>query len=309
MRHRIVAGLVAALVLTSCGGGGESRDAAYEEMAETGVAPPRPALAPAPGATDDERIRKLDQAPGATDPGEPAPEAAEQYIAYSWRLGLRLPVSEVEPMMTAHVEACRAAGTDTCIVTNSSLNNQSDDFVSGQLYVRARPDWIESFLAGIDEAAEAVRGEVSYRNQSAEDLTRTIIDTDARLTAQETLQRRLQDLLSRRDGELGDLLAIERELARVTGEVESIRSQLKALRLRVSMSELSVSYETKVPPAGRQRFNPLGEALSDFFYNLSSGLAGVITAFAVGLPWLLLLGLMLFIWLRLIWPRIRRKKS
>jgi len=35
----------------------------------------------------------------------------------------------------------------------------------------------------------------------------------------------------------------------------------------------------------------------------------VITAFAIGLPWLFLIGLMLWIWLRLIWPRIRRKKT
>ena len=307
MTHRLAAGLVAALMLAACGGG-SGGDAAYEDYSETGVSPPMPVMAPATDMAVDESFQKLDEAPGATG-SEPAPDAVEQYIAYTWRLGLRLPVTEVEPVMSGHVEACRAAGTEACIVTNSTLSNQSDDYVSGQLYLRATPDWIETFLASIDEEAEAARGEVSYRNQTAEDLTRTIIDVSARLSAQETLQRRLQDLLSRRDGELGDLLSIERELARVTGEVESIRSQLRALRLRVSMSELSVSYETKVPPAGRQRFNPLGEALSDFFYNLSSGLAGVVTAFAVGLPWLLLLGIMLFIWLRLIWPRIRRKKT
>jgi hypothetical protein len=28
----------------------------------------------------------------------------------------------------------------------------------------------------------------------------------------------------------------------------------------------------------------------------------------VGLPWLILIGALLWIWLRLIWPRIRRKK-
>ena len=95
----------------------------------------------------------------------------------------------------------------------------------------------------------------------------------------------------------------------MTGEIESTDAYLKTLRLRVSMSQLSVNYETKYSPVSSQRFNPLGEALGDFFYNLSSGLAGVITAFAVGLPWLFLIGVMLFIWLRVIWPRIRRKKA
>ena len=32
-------------------------------------------------------------------------------------------------------------------------------------------------------------------------------------------------------------------------------------------------------------------------------------AFAVGLPWLILIGVFVWIWLKLIWPRVRRKKS
>ncbi|MEO0466224.1 MAG: DUF4349 domain-containing protein [Pseudomonadota bacterium] len=253
-----------------------------------------------------EEVLEFDGAPGATG-GES--ETFEQYIAYTHRLGVRLPKDSVEPMMMSHLDACIDAGPAVCIITNSSLNNQSDDYVSGQVFLRAKPDWIETFLASIDAQTETAGGEISFRNTSAEDLTRTIIDTGARLTAQKTLQTRLFGLLERRDGELSDLLAIERELARVTGEIESIESTLKALRQRVSMSELSVQYETKVSSIGPQRFNPLGEALSDFFYNLSSGLAGVITAFAIGLPWLLLIGVFLWVWLRLIWPRVRRKKA
>ena len=294
-------GLAAALVLTACGGGGSSYDAPEREMAGA----VEMAASPAP------RLAK--QAPPSPVPpaqdGEPAPESAEQYIAYSHSLGFRLPVAQVEPVMMGHAAACRAAGTSVCIVTNSNLKNQSDDYVTGNLSIRAKPEWIETFLAGVDDEADEAGGEISYRNTSAEDLTRTIIDTDAQLTASRTLQTRLQTLLETRDGDLADLLAIERELARVNSQIDSTQSYLRALRLRVSMSELSVGYETRQTAFGPRRTNPLGEALSDFFYNLSGGLAGVITAFAVGLPWLFLIGLMLWIWLRLIWPRIRRKKS
>ncbi len=94
----------------------------------------------------------------------------------------------------------------------------------------------------------------------------------------------------------------------MTGEIESIEAQLKALRLRVSMSSLDISYETKVPAFSGSRSNPLGEALGDFFFDFSAALASVITAFAVGLPWLILIGIFLWIWLKLIWPRIRKRK-
>ncbi|WP_233355758.1 DUF4349 domain-containing protein [Henriciella litoralis] len=253
-----------------------------------------------------------DESYGEPIAGPDRPDAepgAEQYIAYSHSLGLRLPKGGVDAMMQAHVKACREAGTNTCIVINSNVYNSNEDYVSGNMSLRARPDWIETFLGAVDEATETAGGDITSRSTSAEDLTRSIIDTSSRLDAQKILQGRLEGLLERRDGTLGDLLQIERELARVTGEIESIEAQLKALRLRVAMSSLDISYETKREPFSASRGNPLGEAFGDFFYNLSMALGSVITAFAIGLPWLILLGILMFIWLRAIWPWVRRRRK
>ncbi|MEM7460468.1 MAG: DUF4349 domain-containing protein [Pseudomonadota bacterium] len=294
------------LGLAACGGGGGD----YERSA----APPAPVMSES--AIDVQADMSFQGKSGrARAPGDPAPEpvagepSVEQFIAYSHSLGMTLPKGEVPPMMAAHTEACRAAGTTTCIVINSNVYSQEEDYASGNLAIRATPEWIETFLTGIDDAATAVGGEITQRSTSAEDLTRQIVDTGARLDAQKTLQGRLLNLLERRDGELGELLQIERELARVTGGIESIEAQLKTLRLRVSMSSLDINYQTKVPAFSGSRENPLGEAFSDFFYNLSSAIAAVITAFAVGLPWILLIGLFLWIWLKLVWPRLRGKKK
>ncbi|MEO1552336.1 MAG: DUF4349 domain-containing protein [Pseudomonadota bacterium] len=292
------------LGLAACGGGD------YERSAE---APISVMSEPVMEYQADQNFSAKSGRPAS--PADPAPDpvagepAAEQYIAYSHSLGMSLPKGEVPPMMAAHTEACRAAGTANCIVINSNVYSQEEDFASGNLSIRATPDWIETFLSGIDAAADAAGGEITQRSTRAEDLTRQIVDTGARLEAQKTLQGRLLNLLERRDGELGELLQIERELARVTGGIESIEAQLKTLRLRVSMSSLDINYQTKVPAFSGSRENPLGQAFGDFFYNLSGAIAAVITAFAVGLPWILLIGLFLWIWLKLIWPRLRGKKK
>lgn len=312
MKQRALLLATATLVLAACGGGSD-----YERSSSPPLPPPPP-------------MAMMDEAMGFDGAGSfksagglqaspvnpiPAPEpqtgepAAEQFIAYSHNLGLTLPKGGVEPMMTSHTAACRAAGTSTCIVINSNVYSQEEDYASGNLSIRATPDWIETFLGAIEGETEAAGGEITQRSTRAEDLTREIIDTGARLDAQKTLQGRLLNLLERRDGELGDLLQIERELARVTGDIESIEAQLKTLRLRVSMSALDINYQTKVPPFSGTRENPLGQAFSDFFYNLSGAIAAVITAFAVGLPWIVLIGVFLWIWLKLLWPRIRGKKK
>nr|WP_290844745.1 DUF4349 domain-containing protein [Henriciella sp.] len=302
MLKKISPAFIALALVASCGGPGGESSAEYDYAME---APAQEvAVSGSRMAMSDDSYSEPSPAPDRPDV-EPGPQ---QYIAYSHSLGLRLPKGSVEPMLQGHVEDCRTAGTETCIVINSNVYNSNEDYVSGNVSIRATPDWIETFLGGVEAETEAADGEITSRSTRAEDLTRSIIDTGARLDAQRTLRSRLEGLLERRDGTLGDLLQIERELARVIGEIESTEAQLRALRLRVSMSSLDVSYETKVPAFSGSRSNPLGEAIGDFFFNLSSAIAAVITAFAVGLPWLVLIGIFLWIWLKLFWPWIRRKR-
>ena len=290
---------LSAFALAACGGGGGT----YEEA--------MPSPAPMTAKSERMQIMSADDAVSEGLVNNPSPNvgepAVEQYIAYSHNLGLSLPKGQVEPLMQAHTEACRTAGTANCIVINSNIWSQDEDNASGSLSLRATPDWIDGFMGSVASDTDKLGGEITQRSTNAQDLTREILDTGARLDAQRTLQGRLMGLLERRDGSLGDLLQIERELARVTGDIESIEAQLKTLRLRVSMSSLDMNYQTKQPAFSATRNSPLGEAFGDFFYNLSGAIAAVITAFAIGLPWIILLGLFLWIWLKLIWPRLRRK--
>lgn len=285
-----IAAVAGALMLTGCG----SERAAYES---------EPSAAP----MEARKRAAMDEA--AEQGGSGGDTAgAVQYIAYAHSLGMRLPVGAIEPTLQSHVDACTKAGPAVCIVTNSWINAYSDVETSASLNLRATPAWIDTFLAGVEAEAEAANGDITNRQTTAEDLTVSIIDTDARLKAQILLQERLEKLLADRPGNLGELLETQRELARVNGEIDSLKSSLAALRQRVDMSQLSIGYETKRNPVSQGALAPLGKAFGDFFYNLASAIAAVVTAFAVGLPWLLLIGALLWIWLRIIWPRIRRKK-
>jgi len=290
-----LAAATAAFVLAACG----ASDGGYESRGVT-----------APAAPEAMKMADQSYAEEANEGGATAPDApgAVQYIAYSHSIGLRIPVKAIEPTMQAHIDVCNTAGPAVCVVTNSQLNAYSDDEAWASLHIRATPAWIDTFLAGVEAEAEAVKGEVTSRQTTAEDLTVSIIDTDARLKAQILLQARIEELLADRPGNLGELLETQRELARVNGEIDSLTSSLAVLRQRVDMSQLAIDYQTKINPVSQGALAPLGDAFGSFFYNLSGAVAAVITAFAVGLPWLMLIGALLWIWLRLIWPRIRRKK-
>ncbi|MBL8200929.1 MAG: DUF4349 domain-containing protein [Chromatiales bacterium] len=144
---------------------------------------------------------------------------------------------------------------------------------------------------------------------NAQDLTRQIIDTDARLKAQAGLRRRPEGLLETRNAGLEDLLGIERELARVNGDIDALTTTIRTLRLRVALYDLAISYETRERSVTATTFDPLTRALAGFLGNFTAALGAAITAFATGLPWLLLAGLVLWLWVKLLRPRFRRARG
>lgn len=150
---------------------------------------------------------------------------------------------------------------------------------------------------------------MTHSGVSAEDLTRSILDTSARLKAQTTLRTRLEGLLETRDAKLPDLLALERELARVQGQIESATTQLNVLRKRVSMSVVDINYQTKQVAVSRGAFSNVGRAIKGFVGDFADGLASVIEFFARVLPWLLLV-ILPGLWLvRRFWRGRRTKKA
>ena len=83
-------------------------------------------------------------------------------------------------------------------------------------------------------------GTVIAESQNGEDVGNQIIDVDARLSNARNTERRLADLLQRRTGELEQVLAAEREIARVREEIERFVAQRKGLGDRVTYASLTL---------------------------------------------------------------------
>ena len=212
---------------------------------------------------------------------------SQSFLAYRYNYGFQLPAKSVAATSKAHADMCLKAGPSKCQVLNSSTSSQNEDYVSANLSLRAAPDWLESFKAELQSSVEAAKGKMTNSSVSAEDLTRQILDTDARLKAQTTLRDRLQSLLATRNAELKDLLALERELARVQGQIESATTTLNVLRKRVSMSVVDINYQSQSVAVSQSALSPIGRALKNFIGQFAYGLSNVIQFFAGILPWLI----------------------
>ena len=307
MMKRLFLGLSAA-VLVACEDG--SHHSGAMDMAEAGFYGGNEyQAAPAPSVIVQEAETKvLNGQKGAVGSGD-TPKAAGVYLAYRYGYGLVMPSKSVKATSDKHMQICRDAGARKCQITGSNTNNYSETDIRATLSLRAEPEWLQTFITGMKADVAEVDGRVESENTSVEDLTRAILDTDARLKAQTTLRTRLENLLETRDAKLPDLLALERELARVQAEIESATANLKALRARVSMSVVNLSYTSERVAVSRSSVSPIGSALKEFVGIVSEGVAGVILFFAFMLPWVIFViipGAFLGRWF---WRRRRKAKA
>lgn len=84
-------------------------------------------------------------------------------------------------------------------------------------------------------------GTVNSREISALDVTDTAFDLDMRIGNLEKLHARLTELVAK-SGNIKDILAVEKELARVTGELEKLKATRQNLQKRVDFVTFTVYF-------------------------------------------------------------------
>ncbi|MDQ3419551.1 MAG: DUF4349 domain-containing protein, partial [Acidobacteriota bacterium] len=83
-------------------------------------------------------------------------------------------------------------------------------------------------------------GRVTIESRDAEDVTQQSADLDARLTNARTSEKRLNDILANRTGDVTDVLNVEREIARVRGDIEKMEATRRNLDRRITFATIQL---------------------------------------------------------------------
>ncbi len=102
-------------------------------------------------------------------------------------------------------------------------------------------------------------GDVTARNVSASDVTEQYVDLELRLDVAESSRQRLKEILEK-TGELKDVLEVERDIRRLTEEIETMKGKLRVLQDKIEMTTISVQLEERQPvhpgPSPRRTNSP-----------------------------------------------------
>jgi len=107
---------------------------------------------------------------------------------------------------------------------------------SGRWTVRVPVDRFGEFLAALRPL-----GEVRSINSTSDDVTAEFYDIEARIRNKQQEEDRLLKLLAEATGKLEEVLAVERELSRVRGEIEQAQGRLRMLKDVTELTTVTVS--------------------------------------------------------------------
>ncbi|WP_165799668.1 DUF4349 domain-containing protein [Sphingomonas oleivorans] len=222
-------------------------------------------------------------------------------IAYTYQYAFRLPAAAIAPAQDRHIALCDQLGPERCRVLN--MERAISESASGSLTLMVRAGLARSFGRALSAATVQAGGRQTDSSIQAEDLSKQIVDTEARLRAKQALADRLIGLLKTRSGPVADLVAAERAVADVQEEIDAARSWLAEARGRLAMSTFELSYASD-GPLGSGFLEPLRRSLGTMTSLFSQSLSFLILLLAAILPWALTGGTAL-----LAWRFIRRRRA
>jgi hypothetical protein len=173
-------------------------------------------------------------------------------------------------------------------VDSTNITRRQDQISDGTIVVRLPKTAFGELVPKLKEI-----GEVLSESTNANDITDEYVDMSARLASAQTLEKRLLELASDKHGNIDQVLSVERELARVRGEIEGYEGHIRQWNDQVAMSTLTLSIQTKRPEiiAAPAHVATLGERTSHAFGQSigamkDAGMWLVVNGIAF-LPWLL----------------------
>ena len=218
-------GLVAALGVAACGGGGDTGTSAGAPEQQ------RPAdLGSAAGSTGDQAA-KANQGPAA----QPGASGGQQPVPASQRHVVRTAQLSVE---VDDVYAAAKKAYDVGARFGGYVADEKTGDSGASVELKVASEHMDDALAALSEL-----GKVTGRTQQAQDVTEQVVDVQARLASQRASVERVRALLDHATA-IGEIVQIESELTRRQADLESLEQRAAALSGQTELATVTVRLST-----------------------------------------------------------------
>lgn len=177
---------------------------------------------------------------------------------------------------------------------------------SGELTIRIPAEQLDNFVQHVSENSN-----ITNNKETADDITLSYVATESRITALETEEKRLLELLAGAET-MADLLEIESRLTDVRTELEQVKSRLRLYDNQVSYGTIYLTVsevkEYTVVEEPETVWERIGAGFMESLKTLGGFFTELFVTVVVGIPYLVLIGIVLTAVI-LLMKRRRKKKA
>lgn len=232
-------------------------------------------------------------------------EAVQPRIAYDYQYGFRLPTDAIGSVQDEHVALCDRVGPAACRVVSLERSQTTGSEVLASLKLQVEADKARAFGAALVKSVDGAGGKAVDTSIKATDLSKDMVDTEARIKAKEAVIERLTTILRTRTGSVDQLVSAERAIGDAQQELDSARAWLAEAQSRVAMSTIEIGYSSTGVAGGS--LSKVGSAIGDSAELFTTSLGALLRLLVMIAPWAALAGIGL--WARLRYLRWRSARD
>jgi len=232
----------------------------------------------APTAPDTAAIATTADAPKAS--GMEQTKMAQRHVELRHTLVIGMKADRLEAVWNERLQACKLPA---CEVVSAEIDKQARDYSTAHIVLRIEP----TQAAGLLDTLQGL-GPVEQHEMSQTDRTNEVIDIQARLDNQKALRDRLRALTASHAGKVSELLELERELARVQGEIDALTGKMRATLQLTEKTTLDITLRSAAS-FSRGTWEPVRKAWGETGSVLANSVAVLMMVVSGGLPWALAL--------------------
>jgi hypothetical protein len=231
-------------------------------------------------------VATTDAAAPATKGGPEPVKVALPQLAYSYKLGFRVPGDKLGAAQDAHRALCDKLGATRCQMLALERGNAEDSTGTALLKLRVASTDARAFQDSLTKAVAQSGGRIVDTNVAAEDVSKNMVDASARIAQRELLVSRLTEILRTRTGKVSELVEAERSVAQAQEELDQAKAWLAELQGRVAMSDFEIRYTAIAPSASAGTVgSQIGEATQGSASTFLIGLRALLVLAIYLLPW------------------------
>lgn len=213
-------------------------------------------------------------------------------LTYAYVLSYLLPGDKIAATQDAHRGLCEEMGPARCQLLALERGIGDEQAARAMLKLRVATSEARRFQVLLDHDVTEAGGRTENARIATDEVSKQIVDTEARIRQRELLVARLTEALRNRKGKPAELVEAERSVTQAQEELDQARSWLGELKGRVAMSEFDIRYGAIAPSATAQGLGArLGEAAQGSGATFLIGLNALLSLLIYLLPWAALFAL------------------